>query len=323
MIRVNSKSCVLGILLASSFSLTAMEPQVPTLSKAQADELLLKGSRYGPLEDVKHALNAGADATMRDKWALTPLHYAAASGYSEIIRELINNGAQVNAISTRGVIPLHWAACNGYLEATQELIAQGANVNAIDDDGKTPLFHTIRNCCYPQDIYNALAISRELLAYGARPFPLYRDPARSQRLREVLKQLLTAIERAAAFGTLDELANFALTHKELRRALALAVGQGRADIVAFLVSNYNFPQPVLFDALRIIRVILTRFELLRREAHDDKARTCIAQEREPYQAIYALLAGQIYRVNSPPVAFLDRLPSEIFKLLLWFVISAG
>jgi ankyrin repeat protein len=328
MLKATNKRLLLALLCASSFSLAAMEPQAPTLSKEQATKLLFKLLEYGPLEDVKHAIDAGADVNMKDKWDRVPLHYAAASGYSEIIRELMSNGADVNAVTERKFTPLHFAAYNGKLEATRELIAQGADVNVVNDVGSTPLYGAARD--------GHLEEVRELLIYGARA-NLNED---LNDLLERLRELLTNLEYALIFCTLNELISLInrrepLTPEELQSALALATGQGRLEIVTFLISNYNLPQPALVDALRIVRVIFTRFELLQQAAPDDGARARLAQDRQPYQAVYDLVAEHLrerLRQSLSPLRERDRLtqrlltyfgylPSEIFTLLLWFVIN--
>jgi hypothetical protein len=319
MLRINSTRFLLGILLASSFSLIiSMESEEDfILSKEQATKLLFKSLKYGPLEIVKYVIAAGADVNKKDKWDRAPLHYAASSGYAETVRELISNGAYPNVITVRRYTPLHMAAYNGYLEATRELIAQGADVNAVNADGNTPLY-----------VAGRLEVVRELLIYGARANLnedwLKQDPA----------LLLTDLEYTLIFCTLNELVSFInrrepLTQDELRHALALAAGQGRLGVVTFLVSAYNFPQSALFDALRIVKVIFTRLGILERDVHDSETRMSITQDREGYQAIYQALAApinaqfreQLYHVSPEPVTFFDRLPTEIFTLLLSFVID--
>jgi ankyrin repeat protein len=341
------------VIFASPFSLKPMEPGRPRLSQEEADMLLLDAAEEGSLEDIKKALDAKAKVNITNKWGEDPLliatqkghieivrellkrgayvnganawgttalHYAASYDQLEIVSELINNGAHVNAVTERKFTPLYWAACHDNLEVIRELIAQGADVNRVNNDGTTTLYRAAR--------WNHREIVRELLIYGARA--ALSQPRKQDVLKRMLVRFLTDLEYAVAFSTLDELIQLIdqrrarsspLIAEELQSALALAVGQGRVEIVTFLISNYNLPQPVLFDALRIIRAIFTRFELLQRAEQDDEARTRCAQELQPYQAIYALLAGQLYHVNSPPVTFLDRVPLEIFTLLLWFVID--
>ena len=54
------------------------------------------------------------------------------------IKRLLKQGADVNAI-TRGDTPLLWAIAMGYYDIVKFLIDNGADVNAKDKTGWTPL----------------------------------------------------------------------------------------------------------------------------------------------------------------------------------------
>jgi hypothetical protein len=300
MLSIKFKFLSLAIILTNVFFLRAMEPKALALSKEQASKVLLEACLTGILENAKRALDSGADINAVDidrGTLMTPLHYAALYSHGKLVRELIARGASVNVRAFDGPsTPLHYARMNCNPGMVRELLIYGAR----------PTFDPFTR----QDIIGDIGGDLSYIEWATVWF----------------FKALSYIECATVLCSSDMLVKIIeqrapLSPEELQNAFALAVGQGRADTVAFLVSNYNLPQTVLFNALRIIRVIFTRFELLQHAAQDDKARARLAQELQPYQAIYALLVEQLYRVNSPPVAFLDRLPSEIFKLLLWFVIN--
>lgn len=69
----------------------------------------------------------------------TLLHFAAKSGYENIVRALIEYGAYVDAWDSDGCTPLHFAAKWNHKGIVNILIENGANVNAWDNDVCTPL----------------------------------------------------------------------------------------------------------------------------------------------------------------------------------------
>ena len=64
---------------------------------------------------------------------LSPIHFAAQSGNSELIKYLALKRVNVNSKTHYGVTPLMFAVSNGRLEATKMLISLRANVNATMD----------------------------------------------------------------------------------------------------------------------------------------------------------------------------------------------
>lgn len=76
---------------------------------------------------------------------LTPLHFSAKYGNTEITRSLIDRGANVNANIGRGKTPLHYAVSKGYYEIAALLIKSGADVNAGYFYRDTPIDIAIRD----------------------------------------------------------------------------------------------------------------------------------------------------------------------------------
>jgi len=119
----------------------AAQPEPPT---AKAPDISIhKAATLGNIEAVKQHLAAGADVNATDdRYGRTPLSFAAANDYKELIELLIAEGADVNANSKIGT-PLHAAAFWGQKEIAELLIANGADVNAKISDGNTPLYFAI------------------------------------------------------------------------------------------------------------------------------------------------------------------------------------
>ena len=70
-----------------------------------------------------------------------PIHEAALNGDIEEINWMLDEGTDVNEISSEGLTPLHYAASAGNSDVIELLIKRGANLNSPDKRGKggTPL----------------------------------------------------------------------------------------------------------------------------------------------------------------------------------------
>jgi ankyrin repeat protein len=69
----------------------------------------------GDLAKVRQLLEQGADVNTRDELQLTPLHWAAIYGKTEVAKLLIEKGADVNARDKNQRTPLHDAAMTGWI----------------------------------------------------------------------------------------------------------------------------------------------------------------------------------------------------------------
>jgi ankyrin repeat protein len=98
-------------------------------------------ARNGDLAAVQAELDKGVDVDGGDdSWPeMTPLHYAADEGHTEVVELLIANGADVNAEDEEGWTPFHLAAYWGGKDIVELLIAAGADVNAKNNWIGTPL----------------------------------------------------------------------------------------------------------------------------------------------------------------------------------------
>ena len=84
----------------------------------------------------------GAGVNARDSLGMTPLHFAAADGHTDVIRILVKElGADISAVSNDLQSVLHFAAHNGHASMLCELAKEYVitNVEAKDKRGCTPL----------------------------------------------------------------------------------------------------------------------------------------------------------------------------------------
>ena len=75
----------------------------------------------GNIEDVKKALDAGADVNAKDNTGFTALIWASIYGHTEIVRKLLNAGADVNAKTNSGQTALIGASINRHTEVVKIL----------------------------------------------------------------------------------------------------------------------------------------------------------------------------------------------------------
>lgn len=82
------------------------------------------------------------------------LHFAAASGFVEVVRTLIERGAHLNCTDEEGDTPLHWAVRESKENVLPLLLAHGANVDIPNEDNETPLHLAL--CLQEQNMVNIL-----------------------------------------------------------------------------------------------------------------------------------------------------------------------
>ena len=106
-------------------------------------------AKAGDTAGVQAELDKGVDPNAPGGGSgVTPLHWAAMWGHTEVAELLIGIGAHVDRTDNSGNIALHYAALGAGFKQTKRgdqkgvaelLIANGANVNVRRGDGKTPL----------------------------------------------------------------------------------------------------------------------------------------------------------------------------------------
>ena len=86
------------------------------------------------IEKIVAALIAhGADVNYAGS-GMSPLHWAALHGRTEIAKLLIAKGAKIDMVNVNGATPLHVAATYGSLDVVKVLLACGADVNVRQKD---------------------------------------------------------------------------------------------------------------------------------------------------------------------------------------------
>jgi hypothetical protein len=94
----------------------------------------------GNLNRVKELLASGTDPNTKNPYGNVPIHFAARSGYLEIVKCLIEHGAVYDS-HNKGMSPMEAAACNGNINILKYLIEEKAvPVNQLFYSGTTPLF---------------------------------------------------------------------------------------------------------------------------------------------------------------------------------------
>ena len=114
----------------------------PTImNQEEANKLLLEAAESGCLEDIKKALDAGADINYPDSEYCGGTALCYAKHYGECVKYLLTNGADVHARNNVGATPLHYAAMSYDSSAFLSMLEAGADIDARDDNGRTPLYY--------------------------------------------------------------------------------------------------------------------------------------------------------------------------------------
>jgi ankyrin repeat protein len=118
---------------------------VALLLGAGADEArlgwgaLMRAVVFGTPEEVRAALESGAEIEARDPWGRTALHLALQTGDLEKIRALRAAGAALASGAHDGHSPLGYAIRPSHPAALAWLLAEGCDPDAPDSYGATPL----------------------------------------------------------------------------------------------------------------------------------------------------------------------------------------
>ncbi len=188
------------------------------------------------------------------KYKYTPLHVAAASGYSDIVKLLLDNGAKVNSKSAEGKTPLDYAIRESAYTSVEVLIKHG---------GQSPyLIHYYANTGNLEKIIEILNVNPEFIELPWEEYgdtPLMR--AVSENHKNIAEYLIT---KGADVNTTDYKGN-TIVHRALltcdKDMLKLVVSSG-AD-----VNKKNEYENSPLDLI----------EILQDEAFKDVARELITQ----------------------------------------------
>lgn len=128
--RVLALICVLACLAAS-----------PTLAGEVHD-----AAASGNVERVRALVESEPGLRdARDEVNMTPLHYAATEGATEVVRYLLDSGSPVDIGDNENSTPLDVAAVGGHMATVRLLVERGADVSHRDDNGMMPLFFAVYN----------------------------------------------------------------------------------------------------------------------------------------------------------------------------------
>ncbi len=139
-----------------------IEPVKPVETKKPVNYDVVSLAENGRLEELREAINAGADVNARDKsdkYGGTALIKAAMLGHTATAALLLKHGADINAKDNRGSTALMWAAMLGYTETAELLLKNGAGINAKNKYGCTALMYAAFDG-HPE-------IAEILITYGA------------------------------------------------------------------------------------------------------------------------------------------------------------
>ncbi len=95
----------------------------------------------GNIAEVRKLLDSGIDPNAKLAGGWTPLHWAAATGRSNIITLLLKHGAAIDVHQNEGLAPIHLAAKDGHDEAVRMLVSNGADVDSRSGSSGSPPLH--------------------------------------------------------------------------------------------------------------------------------------------------------------------------------------
>lgn len=207
------------------------------------------------------------DVNAKDRYGMTPLHFAARKGHVEITRRLIQSGSIVDARNARGDTPLY-TACNTFyinqsptqhLETIRLLIESGALINSKDNDGDSPLRHALGKDCPLEIVKYLVDMGANVLDRGYLDVPLLHW-ASHEGLGDIVQLFIqkgadvnatintgeTALLWAAQKGSVDVLHHLAKNGADLEAfdedgwtAMHFAVCMGHLPFIKELVLKYE------------------------------------------------------------------------------------
>jgi len=129
-------------ILALLIILIAMSLSSCLIGTEESDKKMLIGIKNGNLEQVKEALEDGANIDKIEGLYLeesNPFWLALLNNRDHIAEYLIEHGADANSTDIHGVPLLTISAYNGNIYFSELLLEHGADINAIDKKGYTAL----------------------------------------------------------------------------------------------------------------------------------------------------------------------------------------
>ena len=108
-------------------------------SQEEKDKKLLQGAQRNKLDEVREALEMGANVNVKNDDGWTAIAIASQQGSIELVEMLLEKRANVNVMNNNGNTALISASYKGYKEIVTMLLEAGAEVNAKNNDGYTAL----------------------------------------------------------------------------------------------------------------------------------------------------------------------------------------
>ena len=139
--------------------------KINLMEKLNQELLIEMNKEYTEVDalKIKDLIERGANVNTRDKWGLTPLHWACDKNSIELTKMLIEKGANINAIDNDGYFPFYYLCDNNRenVEHAELILDMGFDPNSIDEFGSemTPLHYAC--------LSNSLKIAKLLLEKGA------------------------------------------------------------------------------------------------------------------------------------------------------------
>lgn len=222
---------------------------------------LSTAAKSGSLTMIDFLIREGADYNAKDDNNYTPLIYAAANGYKDVLNRLLKEkGIDYNAQSIDGESALIAAAKGGYLDSVEILCKiSGINVNLTDQNGNSALSWAIINN-HP-DVVEFLINQKEVNIahqnkYGSTPLIIAAFEGRLELVKLILKKPnidlnaknkngYTALYIAAAHG-FDDIVKLLLEKKadidsvasDNSTSLHVAVRENQISTVKLLLSQH-------------------------------------------------------------------------------------
>lgn len=137
-------------------------------TNAAGENALMMAAYQGLLPIVKLMVETYDVEVNKTGW--TALHYAATSGYDDIVKYLIDHAAYIDAESPNATTPLMMAAMGGHITTVKLLLDEGADMNLRNQQQMDVIDFAKR---YHQDEIAAGLESRrrKLAEQGAKPSP--------------------------------------------------------------------------------------------------------------------------------------------------------
>lgn len=207
----------------------------------------------GNINAVRYLLEQGADREVRDRQYRSPLCAAIHYNHIDIVRYLIEEQgadiAHIKELSYMNVTPLHYAAFYGRTEIVSYLIEHGADIEARANENKTPL-HYAASLDHIETIHCLVDKGADINSQdinGLTPAQYARDP--------VVIELLAnreEIHRAAIEGDIDRIQNILKMHpeklelidNEKKTPLIHATIHARKEVVDFLLTQGANPERI-------------------------------------------------------------------------------